>query len=183
VFESDPPESWRPVPIDVVASALDPFPVRRVFDWMLAHPVPPFDTPRTPVTSLARFTNAVDTTPAVALRNPESVPMVSEFDTTAFDDEAVLVTARVVEVAFVRRVLFESVVEERVAFPVTESTGAVTAPVALIVVVAVAPIARVFPERLVVEAFVRLVCPEKVLVLVNVLFVYVFGMVVEALVK
>jgi hypothetical protein len=39
--------------------------------------------------SLVRFTNAVDTTPAVALRNPESVPMVSEFDTTAFDDESV----------------------------------------------------------------------------------------------
>jgi hypothetical protein len=75
--------------------------VRRVFDWILAHPVPPFDTPKTPVTSLARFTNAVDTTPAVALRKPESEPMVSEFEATRLVDEAVPVTARLVEVAFV----------------------------------------------------------------------------------
>ena len=65
------------VPCDVVAKRDDPFPRRSVFACIDAQPVPPFETGRSPVTSAARSTSYVDTAPAVALRNPESVPMVS----------------------------------------------------------------------------------------------------------
>jgi hypothetical protein len=131
---------------------------------MVLQPVPPLDTPRIPVTSVVRFTSAVDTAPAVALRKPESVPMVSEFEATRLVDEAVPVTARLVVVAFVvvelpvttRLPLIVEDADERnparVLFPVTESVGAVRAPDAVMVVVAVPPIASVFPERLVVDA-------------------------------
>jgi hypothetical protein len=65
------------VPCDVVAKRDDPFPRRSVFACIDAQPVPPFETGRSPVTSAARSTSDVDTAPAVALRKPESVPMVS----------------------------------------------------------------------------------------------------------
>jgi hypothetical protein len=54
-----------------------------------------------PVTSAARFTSEVETTPAVALRNPESAPMESVFETLRFDVLAYVDTFKKVEVAFV----------------------------------------------------------------------------------
>ena len=63
------------VPALVVARALDPFPYGMAPLKILAHPVPPLATERTPVTSLARFTNAVVTAPAVAFKIPESEPI------------------------------------------------------------------------------------------------------------
>jgi len=62
-------------------------------------PVPLFKlaTGRLPVTSDARFTRAVATAPAVALRNPESEPS-EKFDAKRFVDEAV-VAKNLVDVA------------------------------------------------------------------------------------
>ena len=47
---------------------------------MFPHPVPPCATGSMPVTSLARSIKAVATAPAVALRKPETVEKVKEFN-------------------------------------------------------------------------------------------------------
>lgn len=77
VLESEPPESWRPVPIVVVARAFVPLPVRSVFAAIFDQPVPPFDTPRMPEMSEVSEMSEVETAPAVALRKPERLAMES----------------------------------------------------------------------------------------------------------
>jgi hypothetical protein len=52
-------------------------------------PVPPFPSGRMPVTSEARLMSAVETAPAVALRNPDRVPRVSELLTIRLEVDAV----------------------------------------------------------------------------------------------
>ena len=92
------------VPAEVVARAEEPLPYGMAPDWMAAQPVPPFETGRTPVTSLARLMRAVATAPAVAFRKPVTFEKVNEFDATRFVVEAVPLTARAplkVEVAVV----------------------------------------------------------------------------------
>lgn len=68
------------------------------FACTAAHPVPPFGTGRIEVpTSAARSMSAVETTPAVALRKPLSVPSVNEFDAMRFEVEAYCAVMLVVE--------------------------------------------------------------------------------------
>src|SRR6185503_3664267 len=86
-------KTWPFAPAVVVASAPDPFPYVTAPEATAAHPVPPFPTGNTPVTSDARLTRAVETAPATALRNPVTFPSVNELDTTRFEDEAVPLTA------------------------------------------------------------------------------------------
>ena len=59
--------------------------------------VPPFAIGKTPVMSEVRFMSAVDTAPAVALRNPLNVPIVSALDAMRLLVEAVPETVRAVE--------------------------------------------------------------------------------------
>jgi hypothetical protein len=55
---------------------------------MVERPVPPFPPGSVPVTSAARLMSEVPTTPAVALRKPESAPIESVFETLRFEVEA-----------------------------------------------------------------------------------------------
>jgi acyl-CoA synthetase (AMP-forming)/AMP-acid ligase II len=59
------------------------------FAWIAAQPVPPFVTGRMPVTSLARFTSAVATTPAVAFKKPVREP-IERFDVNKFVELAIV---------------------------------------------------------------------------------------------
>jgi hypothetical protein len=76
------------VPADVVARRVVPFPKSTVLAWRLAHPVPPLAMARIPVMSDARSMAAEATTPAVALRKPETFPKVKEFEATRLEVEA-----------------------------------------------------------------------------------------------
>ena len=80
--------TWPLVPCEVVARREVPLPKTSVFAWTAAHPVPPFGTGRTPVTSAAKSMSAVATTPAVALRKPLRFAKVNEFDAMRFEVEA-----------------------------------------------------------------------------------------------
>jgi hypothetical protein len=93
--------TWPFVPCEVVATAPEPFPKRSVFAWSDAQPVPPFAVGRMPETSAARLMSDVETTPAVALRKPESAPIESVFETLRLDVLAYVATFKNVEVAFV----------------------------------------------------------------------------------
>ena len=75
---SVPPDSCRLLAIVVVATAPAPLPVKSVLAARFAHPVPPLATPSMPEMSAVRLTSEFVTTPAVALRNPESVPITTE---------------------------------------------------------------------------------------------------------
>ncbi len=86
------------VPAVVVARALEPLPYGMTPLTILAHPVPPFATERTPVTSEARFTSAVVTAPAVAFKNPESEP-IERFEVERFVELAVVAKKCVVVAA------------------------------------------------------------------------------------
>jgi len=80
------------VPAVVVAILPVPLPIKTVLAVKpVAHPVPPLDIGNIPVTSLARSIKDVDITPAVAFKNPESEPTVSEPKTALVDDAYVAV--------------------------------------------------------------------------------------------
>jgi hypothetical protein len=83
----------------VVATLPDPLPVRSVPATRLSHPVPPFATWRMPVMSEVRLTSEDATTPAVALRKPDTDPR-EKFDAKRFVDEAI-VANKFVDVALV----------------------------------------------------------------------------------
>lgn len=99
------------VPAVVVARALVPLPYGMAPDWIEAQPVPPEETGSVPVTSFARLTSAVPTTPALALRKPEREPS-EKFDANKLVEEAV-VLKKVVEVAFVRVAPPDASIENR----------------------------------------------------------------------
>jgi hypothetical protein len=90
---------WPALPCVVVAKLPDPFPYKSDPACTAAQPVPPFATCKMPVTSVARFTSAVDTVPAVALSIPVRLPS-EKFEAKRLVDEAV-VAKLVVVVAFV----------------------------------------------------------------------------------
>ncbi len=72
------------IPSDEVANCIQVLPgppIRSEDEAMVAIPVPPFPPGSVPVTSAARLMSEVPTTPAVALRKPESAPIVSELET------------------------------------------------------------------------------------------------------
>jgi len=78
---------------EVVASEPEPLPYRIAPAATAAQPVPPLPTGKTPVTSLARLTNAEVTTPETAFKMPLHEPNVTEFETTRFVVLATPVTA------------------------------------------------------------------------------------------
>jgi hypothetical protein len=79
--------------------------------------VPPFVTPRTPETSVARLTNAAETTPAAAFRTPVNADgNVKEFDAIRLEVDAYEAVMFVVD-AFVM-----------IAFPRTESPVTLSPP-------------------------------------------------------
>lgn len=122
------PSSCPPVPCVVVASAPVPFPYSNEFACTFAHPVPPFDAGRTPVISEARLIKPDDTTPAVALRNPVSVPIVM-FGAVSVPFDAI----EVVPVTPKNAVLDERTVDEapppRVVSPLAPSNKNPSTPV------------------------------------------------------
>ena len=73
-------------PAEVVAREPVPLPYGIAPVAKLAHPVPPLATGRMPVTSVARFTNAVAIAPAVAFRKPLSEPIEREPKKPEVDD-------------------------------------------------------------------------------------------------
>ena len=83
--------------------------------------MPPFPICRMPVTSVARFTKVLVTTPATALRMPLPLPKVNPVETVKLEVEAEPVTAMLVEVALLS-VLFplKVLVPEKVLFVVVE---------------------------------------------------------------
>ena len=85
----------------VVAIAPAPFPKSTVLAAMLLHPVPPLAIWRIPVMSEERFTKVEETTPDTDFKIPERDPKVKPVETVKLEVEAVPVTARLVEVAFV----------------------------------------------------------------------------------
>ena len=90
------------LPRVVVESAPDPLPRSTVLACMLFHPVPPLATCRIPATSDERLTRAAEMAPEADLRMPERLPNVNPFETTRFVLDATPVMPIVVEVAFVK---------------------------------------------------------------------------------
>ena len=67
------------------------------FAWNAPQPVPPFVVGRIPVMSVAREMSDVETDPAVALRKPERLAMVSEFEAMRTEVDAYVAVMLVVE--------------------------------------------------------------------------------------
>ena len=103
--------------------------------------VPPLASPSVPVTSVAKFTNAVDTTPAVALRKPERPLMVSEPTCAAW-------AKRLVEEAVVAK-LFDEVALASVVLPVTASV-----PPTVVLPRLATPVVNAVENKLVLDAVV-----------------------------
>jgi hypothetical protein len=100
---SVPVVSESAIPSDEVANWIHVFPgppMRSDDEAMVASPVPPFAPPKVPVTSDARLTSEVPTTPAVARRIPFSAPIESVFETRSAEVDANDETVRSDVVAF-----------------------------------------------------------------------------------
>jgi hypothetical protein len=91
LIASVPVVSEMAIPSDDVANWIQVLPgppMRSDDEAMVERPVPPFPPGSVPVTSAARLMSEVPTTPAVALRKPESAPIESVFETLRFEVEA-----------------------------------------------------------------------------------------------
>jgi hypothetical protein len=153
-------------------------PMRIDDDAMVESPVPPLVAPRMPETSDARFTSPVETAPAEALRTPVRLAMEREPKKPEVLDAYVaemLVVEAFVKVCFPVKVLVSvrSVDEAAVTVMLAEPSKEVPLMVRGVWrVVAVLAFPEMEPEMELVKVWV----PPKVLL------VYVFGMVVDALI-